>query len=167
MNCKNKKCPLLGISLIPLTQGRYAIVDTGIYDYLMQWKWCADKTGKGCYARRTNKAGYSIRMHRQILCPQEHLDSDHINRYKLDNRLVNLRECTRSVNLQNRDKQGFCSSKYKGVSWRTDTGKWAAYIDCNGQRDRLGCFDNEIDAAKAYNVAARGYFGEIAWINKI
>ena len=38
---------------IPLTQGKVALVDVEDYDYLMQWKWQADKHKNGrFYAKR-------------------------------------------------------------------------------------------------------------------
>lgn len=44
------------------------------------------------------------------------------------------------------------SSKYIGVN--KSSGKWVSRISYNGQRIYLGFYDEEVDAAKAYNVAA-------------
>ena len=47
------------------------------------------------------------------------------------------------------------SSKYKGVSLNKETSKWAAYINIDGARKYLGCFDTEEEAHYAYQEAFR------------
>ncbi len=59
------------------------------------------------------------------------------------------------------------SSKYKGVSRSKRNPKWLANIRVNGKSMYLGSFGNEIEAAKAYNIAAKKYFGELAYLNEI
>lgn len=93
-------------------------------------------------------------------------DIDHINHKRTDNRWVNLRVCTRSQNLRNALKRPGCSSKHKGVSWFKGRDKWEAYIDFDGRRKKLGYFDNERDAAVAYNENAIAIFGEFACLNE-
>jgi hypothetical protein len=69
-----------------------------------------------------------------------------------------------SVKQQSRNGKK-CSSSYKGVGWKKQTKKWLAQISFHGKRFALGYFDDEIDAAKAYNKAAAEYFGEYALLN--
>jgi transposase len=57
------------------------------------------------------------------------------------------------------------TSKYKGVCWDEDRGKWLAQINKEGVHKHLGRFDDEIDAAEAYDNAARELFGEHAFLN--
>ncbi|MEQ8317735.1 MAG: helix-turn-helix domain-containing protein [Phycisphaerales bacterium] len=57
------------------------------------------------------------------------------------------------------------TSKYKGVCWDEDRGKWLAQINKDGKHHHLGRFDDEIDAADAYDNAARELFGEHAYLN--
>lgn len=57
------------------------------------------------------------------------------------------------------------TSKYKGVCWDEDRGKWLAQIRKDGVHRHLGRFDDEIDAAEAYDNAARELFGEHAFLN--
>jgi hypothetical protein len=53
------------------------------------------------------------------------------------------------------------TSKYRGVSWDSSRGKWAARV----RRHFLGRFDLDTDAAFAYDDAARELFGEDAYLN--
>ena len=55
-----------------------------------------------------------------------------------------------------------CTSRFKGVSWSERSGKWFAQIQKEGERRKLGYFDDEIAAAEAYDEAAREWFGEHA-----
>lgn len=54
---------------------------------------------------------------------------------------------------------------YKGVSWKKDICKWTAKIGVDYKSIYLGCFENEIEAAKAYDEAAMKYHGEFACLN--
>jgi hypothetical protein len=79
---------------------------------------------------------------------------DHRNRNSLDNRLINLRWCSRSDNLRNREKMTGCSSKYKGVSFDKSRNKWTAEIWCKELFKRkkkfLGRFNTEEEAYNAW-----------------
>lgn len=156
---------------IILTQGRVAIVDDADFEWLNQWKWNAhDSHGWAWYARRIHMAGEGkktqIIMHRLILKAPKGAYSDHINGNGLDNRRANLRLCNSSQNNSNRH-YGWGSSKFKGVSWDKINKKWAASIKHNKQQIALGRFSLEIDAAKAYDMAAPLYHGEFARTNKM
>lgn len=73
------------ISEIPLTNGKVAIVDAEDFDYLNQWKWCCNHGYAIRNGKRVNgKRIMMIRMHRLINQTPKGLDTDHINRNKLD-----------------------------------------------------------------------------------
>ena len=90
---------------------------------------------------------------------------DHINGCRTDDRLTNLRSCTQQQNNFNKIKKKGCSSKYKGVSWLKNYKKWMCYIGFNGKRRILGYFDDEVEAAKTYDKAAKKYHKEFARLN--
>lgn len=142
---------------ILLTQNMVALVDDEDYEYLMQWKWSAVRIGKRVYACRAHRYRY---MHRLINKTPAGLQTDHINGNGLDNRKCNLRTVTKAQNMMNQEHGRGKYSKYKGVCYCPERKKWQAGISINGKRKALGRFDSEIDAAMAYNVAAKERYGE-------
>ncbi len=105
-------------------------------------------------------------MHRVIMQARPGKFIDHINHNGLDNRIANLRHASRTENNWNaRKRKGKYSSKYKGVCWFKVKKKWQARIQVNGKGIFLGIFTNEMDAARAYDKAARKYYGEFAYLN--
>ena len=150
---------------IPLTQGKFAIVDDADFERINQWKWFAAKGRSTYYARRSiweNGKTRNIQMHRVILNTPPGKQSDHINGDGLDNQRVNLRACTNSQNQMNRRKWGNCSSIYKGVYWDSCRRRWRALIQRNKRQRRLGYYDTPKEAAIAYDEAAERLFGGFA-----
>jgi hypothetical protein len=75
-------------------------------------------------------------------------DVDHVNGDRTDNRWANLRKASRSCNLQNSRIRSNNTSGVKGVSQRSDTGKWTARIHApKGLYLSLGNFDT-LEAAE-------------------
>ena len=160
----------LGAAVIPIHHGHYfALVDIADAPLVLPINWEYKKERGGYIGGWHIGKNKTIKMHRLIL-KTKLACVDHINRNKKDNRRCNLRAATKSQNCANAVKpirQVKSSSKYKGVSWRSDALKWRSYITLNYQRIYLGNFDKEIEAAIAYNEAAKKYFGEFALFNKV
>lgn len=154
---------------IPLSQGKYAIVDAGDYDFLNQFKWCyfnAGYAGRNQYmgGGRKNQVAKAIYMHRLVTSALVGMDVDHINGNGLDNRKENLRVVTHAENLMNSKSRGG-TSKFKGVYWNVRDNIWVARITKNYKGIHIGYFKTEIEAAMAYDQKAKELFGEIATLN--
>ncbi|UAT28112.1 HNH endonuclease [Aeromonas phage PZL-Ah8] len=82
---------------------------------------------------------------------------DHINRDRTDNRIVNLREVTRSENLRNRCDASSIQSQYDCVSWHKRNKKWLARLPyrLDRKRTRVGYFECEHEANAALQEAIR------------
>jgi hypothetical protein len=151
---------------IKLTHGKYAIVDVEDYEKLAQDDWHLWESGSyNQYAIRYEK-GESLKMHREIMNAPVGLVVDHKNGDGLDNRKENLRITTQAQNQYNRKKyKGKTTSQYKGVHLKSGRKTYTAKIGVGGKSIFLGSFENEIDAAKAYDEAAKKYHGEYARLN--
>ena len=154
-----------------MSQPRYARVDPADYKRLRNYEWYTKRGLKSFHAHtfaRDSKTGKTKRkyMHRMLHETPEGMMIDHINHDGMDNRRANLRAATRSQNLYNRKKwSGTYSSKFKGVTWHKGKRKWQARIGFQNKRVHLGFFTDEIEAAKAYDRAAKKYHGEFAYLN--
>ncbi|MFA5238375.1 MAG: HNH endonuclease [Phycisphaerae bacterium] len=166
-----------------LTQGLITSVDDYNYEWLNQWKWCANRK-KDCYYayRAENKKEYEadgrtckqrkyFYMHRMILERilgrklESWEETDHRNNNSLDNQENNLRVGTHQQNLYNRNSFKGASSLYIGVSWNKSLEKWEAHIKVNGKKKHLGFYSSEIEAAKIRDEAAKFYYGEFVKLN--
>jgi hypothetical protein len=156
---------------IPLKTGIFALVDEEDYGIVSGIKWYAATSrtrqdGKYRVIGRLFAPRKNIYMHRLIMNAPKGMEVDHINGDPLDNRRINLRICTRSQNAKNIIKHiENGSSKYKGVSFDFVNRKWKSRIQCNRKEIWIGRFDSEIEAAKAYDRAAKELYGEFACPN--
>ena len=154
---------------IYLSDREWTIVDQQDYYRFGNFKWCIRGNRNTFYAVRFVKTGPGrtklVNLHREIMGAPDGLLVDHKNGDSLDNRRANLRLATHLQNHWNRRKKKNTTSPFNGVCFHKEKRKWTAYIDVAGKRIYLGSFDFEVDAAKAYDEAARKYHGEFARLN--
>lgn len=156
---------------IPLSQGKFALVDDDDYDFIMQWKWCfntgyAVRSQHICMVGKKDKSKM-ILMHRVVNKTPKGMETDHIDLDRLNNQKKNLRNATRRQNTRNIKKFINGTSKFKGVCWKKREKKWQVRIRTGKKRVHLGLFTSESDAARAYNVAALKFHGEFAHLNEV
>ncbi|MGA2092565.1 MAG: AP2/ERF family transcription factor [Sedimentisphaerales bacterium] len=154
---------------INLGEGIYAIVEQRDYYRVKKLNWCISGSGKWFYAVHYEKAGpgkvKKVYMHRFIMDSPAGKLIDHHNNKTLDNRRSNLRIASYSENNCNRPKKKNTTSQYTGVHLNKKTGKWVAQIRIDGKGTHLGTFDSEIEAARAYDRAAKREHGIFARLN--
>jgi hypothetical protein len=158
---------------IYLGEGKFTIVEPQDYYWLNTFNWCPKGNGPRIYAvritARSNNTIKTLSMHREIMKAPAGLLVDHRNRNTLDNRRGNLRLATHTENQRNKGKTSAkTTSRFKGVRFRKDRSRrkrWEGRIFVNGKRILLGYFMTEEEAAKAYDEAAKKYFGEFASLN--
>lgn len=158
---------------ITLTKGYVAMVDDWDYErVLAEGSWHAVTLAKArtVYAMRIKtKDGRRIkqRLHRFILgITDSSVQVDHKDHDGLNNTRANLRACTHTQNMGNRRRRlDARSSKFKGLHWEADRGKWRPRIRVDGRSLHLGRFASEVDAAMVYDIAALIVFGDFAHLN--
>ncbi len=156
------------MKLIALPSGHETMVDDSLYEGLCQFRWNAFPSNKRLYyvsrPRLKGEVGPPrIQMSRFLMGAQSGQFIDHVNGNTLDNRIENLRFCTQQQNSLNRGKRKNCASAYKGVS-RAYGGRWHSIIYFGGSRTVL-TFDTEVEAAIAYDAAAKKLHGDFARLN--
>lgn len=82
--------------------------------------------------------------------PNEYKEIDHIDQEKTNNRIDNLRWCSRNQNNRNIQKRSNTSSKYKGVCWNKSHNKWHSNITLNKKKHNLGYFETEEEAFECF-----------------
>ena len=103
--------------------------------------------------------GRNVLLHRYIMGAKPDQEIDHINGNKLDNRMVNLRFCTKSENMHNR--RTWSKYGHKGIC--KNGKKWQANIYKGGRRYCLGNFDSIEQAVLAYRDKSLELYGSYAY----
>ena len=143
---------------VQLTQGAVMLIDEDDLPLVESHFWCLDDIG---YAITTVKGKSMMRFHRLLFESVNpippHLEVDHINRRKLDNRRINLRLVTPSGNTLNMRMASNNTSGFTGVSYDTTNKSWIAqWYDAEKHRlERFAVADYGEEEAKRRAVAAR------------
>ena len=98
--------------------------------------------------------GELMRLHRYLLkATKGDPCIDHINNNPFDNRMAYIRKSNDSLNSHNKTKKNGTTSKYQGS------------VTKDKKYHSAGCYDNEIDAANAYDELAFELYKEYANLN--
>jgi len=153
--------------LLSILGGLYSRVDDEDFERLNGFNWHLSKRSTGhFYVVRSNVNGrknIKIYLHRDVMNAKKGEIVDHKDRDVLNNQKSNLRFCTQSQNLMNRERPKSCSRNFRGVYKIRD--RWFASIKRDGKTISLGGFSTERDAAIAYNNSAKSLHGEFATLN--
>lgn len=144
------------MAFIILSNNKKVLVDSEDYEWLNLGTW-HEHSGGYAYGWHPEvcKPKQKVYMHRVLLPEAKRVD--HINRVKLDNRKVNLRDCTQRQNTWNSVGSKNGTSKAKGVSWNAKRKRWVAQIRIFGKQKFLGRFVHEYEAERAYEVSAERF----------
>ena len=132
------------------------IIDEDKKDLLAKYKWHLRDDG---YAQ-TKVNRKNVKMHQLLLGKKKGFVIDHINRNLKDNRIINLRHTTHSVNSYNKKQQSNNTSGDIGVYFDKSRMKWSADINVKNKKRHLGRFKDKKDAVKVRILAEKKYFGE-------
>jgi len=145
----------------------FTVLDIEDKDKIIKYPWGLYLNKHGYKYAQVNTSSKRKLHHFILSIPKRNIVVDHINGNTLDNRKRNLRLVDYRINSFNSVKNNpFATSKYKGVSWNKKVKKWRAFIFINNKQKYLGAFHSEIEAAKAYNEAAR-QVGDFVKLNDI
>jgi hypothetical protein len=156
---------------VPLTQGKSAFIDPEDAALVATGHtWSAQRRENGlwyavAYVRgsaRNGGTGRYIGMHILVSGISR---PDHVDRNGLNNTRINLRPAATWQNGGNTGKRKGTSSRFKGVTFVSRTGRWAAQLHHLGRKTHLGYFVEEEEAARGYDRAAMAHFGEFAATN--
>lgn len=147
---------------VELSKGYKAKISPEKKEKVSQYSW---HIFEGSIGKLYAVSGEGIYMHRLLAGAYgTDYEVDHRNNDGLDNRDGNLRLCTHSQNHAAKNK--VVGGTYKGIRRsKAVTPRWEAHIKVDGSFKHLGTFGSEIEAAKAYDLAARTHFGEFANLN--
>lgn len=153
------------------------LIDNDDFEKVNQFKWSIVKNKNTFYAKR-NVFGLNVFLHRFIMnCKEgDGIIIDHEDHNGLNCQKYNLRKCTFSENNKNIIKRKNTTSKYTGVSLKKNINKgvvtskrWLVQIKVNKLVVFIGLFtytpEGEIEAAKAYDKAAKKYHKQFANLN--
>ncbi len=148
---------------IILTRGFVAQVSDEDYAMLSRLKWQYGSGGYACHNTHVGGKSVTLLMHRFILCAKKGEIVDHLDLNKLNNQRENIRIVTSSQNNQNR--KGAPLPKFRGV-FLGQGNNYYAQISSGENKIFLGSFSNPLEAALAYDKAAREIYGENAMTNE-
>ncbi len=144
-------------------KGDSFIFDASDYAFVSSYRWSVNPYGYPVTTdRKTHKKRYLARM---LLGVDDAVIVDHINGDSRDERRMNLRIATRSENQFNMGMTSRNKTGFKGVCYVAEKRKYKAQIRKEHRNMHIGYFHDPIEAARAYDEAARLFHGEFACLN--
>lgn len=148
---------------IPLTKNKLTIVDDDDYEELAKYKWFYNNGYAARYLGYNPVTGLrkQATMHRIIMHTPQGMDTDHINRNRLDNRKINLRICDRSTNVLNRSDwrlkaintklaNGTLGNRdFAGITYHTKHKLWQLRLSIDRKQKHIGLYRTRDDALYA------------------
>lgn len=148
-------------------KGLYVLVDEEDYDSLLLHSWSVvfnNKTQRWQISCSIDNK--KIKIHRFILGVNDPtVKVVHLNGNLFDNRRENLLCVTSSQSMSRKVSHVDSNIKYKGVFKNGNSFKASICVDYDTKY--LGQYKTPEEAAKAYNVAAKEYYGELATLNEV
>ena len=140
---------------IPLSQGKFALVDDADYPLLSEFRWCyrPERNGKQGYAvrhARTNGKDRLLYLHRQIMQPREGQEVIFLNYDRLDCRRENLRVVTKEEARRHHRVRRDSKSGVKGVRYNPEGDSWSAFVYRRGHAYLVGTYYSQEAAVAAY-----------------
>ena len=133
--------------------GMTFLFDLEDYELIKNYKWNVNKLRSNCVQANTNHT--TIKMHRLILGLIKGEIADHINRDETDNRKLNLRHCSHSENMRNRDVPCRNKTGHKGVHESKGRNRYEAYVEdkCGKRVRKMFYFTTYKGKENAYKCA--------------
>lgn len=153
--------------LIPLTRGKWAIVDAEDYERLSRWNWhlSGSIARNNFYAARGTRVGGKhrlIRLHHAVLGLDGGIMVDHVDGDPLNCRKSNLRICNAAGNSQNHKRTSRNKSGHTGINWHPTNKQWIVRVGSGRARKYIGGFKTLEAAVVARNAAFAEHYGEFA-----
>lgn len=144
------------------------VIDAEMFDKVKEHTWWLNDTGYAVTKITTEEGRKEIKMHRLLMDFPDGI-VDHVNRVRHDNRISNLRVTSPSGNAWNKRKVHSSPHRFKGLGIEKRGKKWRykARLAVYNERISLGAYATDVEAAKAYNVAAEFFQGEYALLNEV
>ncbi len=143
-----------------------AIIDSEDLPKVKKYKWCLN--GDGYAVSRDNNTNTFLHRFVMGLDKTDKRRVDHKNRKPLICKKSNLRICTQAKNVRNKKVQSNNKLGIKGVCYNSKLKKpYVVQLSVDKEQVYRKCFYDPLNAAKAYNRAAKKYHGKYAKLNDL
>lgn len=154
--------PEEGCVNIPLTRGKWTVIDAADAKLVSRFTWRCSEDGYAISDMWIDGKKIAKRMHWLLVEVGEGQEVDHISRNRLDNRRSNLRVGTHRQNIWNSPSPKKNKFGLRGVKHTKNKKKFTAVIRNVGGKEHLGTFPTAELAHQAFCEAAKMLRGEFA-----